>query len=186
MVSGLIVAICLFAASAFSMRGAGVRSHGSVYYLIWETDSLQASSALVEVQGGAGFVMKNGVAIDVYFSLSDAQAAKSSLETYCKQIVILEGIFDNSVSSILWAGLHHVKGWQEALQNGATQSVVRSGLQDVAKKLAFYAKNAKDMKAAKIANELQILTTDVIYAQKLRYFLCSVCERLVERSEMMQ
>ena len=184
MVSGLIVATCLFAATAFSMGISGKTSNRSIYYLIWKTDSVQAGSAVIEVQGGAGFATCDGVAIDVYLSLSDAEAAKSSLESYNNQIILRKCTLDDGVSNIVLTGLRHVKGWQDALQNGVKQSVVRAGLQEIAKTLAFYAKEAKDVQAGRIANELQALSAGIIYVQELRYFSCAAYERLLEVGEI--
>ncbi len=185
-VSGLIVVICLFVATVFSTKNNDKESPYSVYYLIWETDSVQAGSATVEVQGGAGFCMQDGVAIDVYFSYVEAQRAKSSLESdkEKERVVLQEYKFDTHVSSVIVTGLRHIKGWQAALQNGAKQSVVRTGLQEIAKTLAFYSKESKDVQAGRIAKELQTLTVGVIYVQELRYFLCDVCETMVEAGEI--
>ncbi len=182
----LCLSVCaVFVALAVVLSLGGKNDGGiavkTVYYVVQETKSVEASSAQITLRGGAGYAIADGVAFEVYFSEEEAKQTLRGLEReYCGIMVYpLELLFLSAEDAYAYSVLEVVGGWTKVLQNGGAQATVREGLESVVRQLSWRAKKEKSDFLSMLCGELRgCLEENILYVDALRRFTCFGCEEL--------
>ena len=179
-ISGILMAISLF----FSSMVAKWQASGNgqiVYFLTVRSDSVRASAGWISLQGGAGYVLSDGVALDVYFSLADAEKAMDRVLVEQEGLSVDEYVFSTDMPAAFVGCLRAVKGCIRALEDGASQSSVQEILEKQADMMVYLSQECDVLAIGAAAKSLRCITQETIYANHLRYFLCETCESIAKR-----
>ena len=192
--AALIVFSCALSASiAFSEVRIFRREF---HFVVILTDKIEVSAGLSALDGGAGYVMKTGdsVALGVYFSLAQAESVKSVASERYERVAVVsvgtEKLYFQSrrekenaekilaAFSTLYEYLRLVFDECTRLETGGTQESSKRILESAARQLSFLGEENESgdevfsAVCKKASGELLEVVEEVVYAQKLRSFLC--------------
>ena len=170
------------------------------YFLVSDGRSVQVSTEMIELQGGAGYTLcyDNGeyAAYSVYFTEEEIKTAQNSVaqtgenakivvvsskslylktQKEKKQTAAISGAFES-----LYGCMQVLNGEIARLENGATQESSKRILQTLARQFSFLGKTYAETvagyeKACENAQERLLESTQgVVYAKELRYVLCEL------------
>lgn len=179
-ISSILVVVSLF----FSMRIVKEQAHNDVqmvYFLTARTDSVAASAGWISLRGGAGYVTCDGVALDVYFSLDDAQKARDRQSGVCDTLTINACAVSSDIPNAFLGCLQTIKMCLAALENGATQDSVRAMLEEQAELMEYLSQESGVPAIGKAVSALREKAQGTIYCNQLRYYLCETCESIAKR-----
>lgn len=180
LISGIFVAVSLFFSSLIASRQ--LRGDGRiVYFLMMRTDSVQAGASWISLQGGAGYVTSDGVALDVYFSQNDAEEALYRLSSVGGTLTVDAYVLPADLPEAFLGCLQVVGDCVSALESGATQSSARRVLEKQADIMAYLSQTSGLGAVGRAANDVRTIAQETIYASRLRYFLCETCESIAKR-----
>ena len=154
----------------------------TAYFIVEKTDSVSASSAILSMRGGAGYITTSGgVAFNVYFSSKEAELVYQSLlpefpsaeiHTYVKY-----GEFDDDAKFLL-SVIRAVVGWEQVLKDGVSQQRIAKGLEEIDSMLSFRALETGDSRCRDISLVLKECLSGMVTLEKVRYFLCYATEKV--------
>ncbi len=179
LISGIFVAVSLLFSSVIAKVQAGGDGQ-VVYFLTMRTDSVQSVAGWISLQGGAGYVTSDGVALDVYFSQNDAEMAMDRVSSIHGGLSLDEYVFFADLPAAFLTSLQVVGGCVSALEKGATQASVRRVLEQQADLMAYLSRMSGLRAIGRAATGLKALARETIYANRLRYFLCETCESIAK------
>lgn len=179
----------------------------SFHFVVLRTEKIEVSAGLSELDGGAGYVMKSGegVALGVYFSLSQAERVREEASMRYEPLVVLSFSTEKfrfhsrhekenadkiiAAFSTLHEYLRLVFDECTRLETGGTQESSKRIVSGVARQLAYLGKENEGAdgafaKACKNASEeLFNAAEGIVYASKLRAFLCKYAEEYLSLAE---
>lgn len=170
------------------------------YFLVSNGESVQASTEMISLQGGAGYALVHGsdtyAAYAVYFSKDESMDAQSSVLEMGKNAKIVEvsctplylktekekanapmimGAFES-----FYGCMQVLNGEIKRLERGATQESSRCILQTLSRQFSFLKKQYAE-KVAGYGNAcenaekgLSEILSNIVYAKDLRYLLCEL------------
>ncbi len=170
----------------------------SFYFLVVDEVHIQASTAEIQYDGGAGFLLdyddKEYLALAVYMKNSEAEQAKLAVAnkyTNAKIVRLSSGNLyikhkaqKNQVHKLIGAlestygNMQVLNGEITRLANGATQSSSKRVLSHIADNLRYLEQENKEhfpafsSVCAQTLQNLEEYTKDIVYAQNLRFLLC--------------
>ena len=164
------------------LKTSATKSVRAVYFVLTETESVQASAGEISLRGGAGYPIDGGVAFGVYFSLKEAEAAtveisKEYANTYIRNYSI-KTLDKKGNLGVIFTSLQLVQGWIDVLEKGGRQSVVKNGLSEISSVLIKKGEDCKDILSFELGEELEEIASKTVFASELRFFLCSACDRI--------
>ncbi len=206
-VAGIVVGVLsvLFTCSAFlyakTLESAQtVGTEKNFYFLVSDSNSLEVSTQITRLQGGAGYSLlyEEGeyAAYSVYFSENESLAAQSSVaqtgesaeilvvksaplylktKKQKKHAALIGGAFES-----LYGCMQVLNGEIKRLERGATQESSKRILQTLSRQFSFlgkeYAERVAGYKEACENAEKRLLeaTAGIVYAKDLRYILCEL------------
>ena len=172
----------------------------SFYFLVSETEHVEAGSLGVKLEGGAGYLFdydgRTWVVWAVYFNEQDGKTVQASTSFNGKETKLLEVSIDRLYLKSAWEKKHaslyenameclygciEVLGLEiERLDNGATQRSSMETLQILLKQLRYLSEFYKgefssyaDM-CVQAVKALESIIQEVIYTKDLRYLLCDL------------
>ena len=212
--SAVVVAVAvLFSVSvglyAFFLNGLQYYSiEKSFYFLVDNSTHIDACVATSTLQGGAGYIVDDGVreysAMSVYLTKSAGEVAQNGLvgeRSYSLLEKRVDGLYFKTLehkqkkARILSAFrclddcIQVLNGEIRRLEDRATQQSTKSVLNDLAKQFVFLAQEyQKDFPkyavlCEKVGEKINALTKSIVYARDLRYLCCSACDGFVQLSE---
>ncbi|MBQ8375169.1 MAG: hypothetical protein IJX98_06340 [Clostridia bacterium] len=195
----VIALVCLLVVGAgftlaIWLSGSQSAAGYSFYFLVYQTDSLQASQSDIRLQGGAGYLMDTGVAFSVYFEESTAESVRNRIvKDYPTATVkcLKTGNFrlcgseqrDRIIGEYtsFYGVLKSLERTVELLENGQTQNKIKNLLHDLCDWLDYFSRES-EVELGKVvqvlSNGLKEAMEGVVYADALRYSLCEACEGL--------
>ncbi len=204
--AALFVAVCgLIGYTASLTRTMTISVEKDFYYLVSESEHVEASVCFAVSSGGAGYVLETDdrqyAALSVYLSETDAFTVQATVEDTCvkkrsARCLYLRKRRDKNAASYIRGGFQTLYGWLTVLEGeinrlsgGCTQQSCWHTLNGLRKQMRYAAKaNETYFPAfAKVCDSgavvLENLTQNIIYAKDLRYLLCSLCEEYCRLSE---
>ena len=170
------------------------------YFLVSDYESVEVSTQMIGLQGGAGYslIYQNGeyAAYSVYFTESESRAAQSSVtQTGARAEIVtvtssplylktpkqkktakfIAGAFEN-----LYGCMQVLNGEISRLEHGATQESSKRILKTLSRQFSFlgkeYAETVSGYKETceNAEKRLSEATASVVYAKDLRYLLCEL------------
>ncbi len=181
----------------------------SFYFLVVDEVHIQASTAEIQYDGGAGFLLdyddKEYLALSVYMKNSEAEQAKLAIVnkyTGAKIIQLNSGNLHmknrtqkNQANKIIGAlestygNMQVLNGEIARLANGATQSSSKRILLHIADNLHYLEQENRDIfpalstVCAQTLQNLEEYTKDIVYAKNLRFLLCEWSVAYMQLSE---
>lgn len=177
-----------------------VGTEKNFYFLVSDSNSIEASTQLTKLQGGAGYSLfykdNEYAAYSVYFSENESAAAQSSVSKtgesaeivlvtssplylktvkQKKQAAVILGAFES-----LYGCMQVLNGEIARLERGATQESSKRILQTLSRQFTFLGKEYSERVAGyketceNAQKRLSEATADVVYAKDLRYVLCEL------------
>ena len=187
-----------YAKSLENAQTVGAEKH--FYFLVSNEESVQASTEMISLQGGAGYALVQEkdtyAAYAVYFSENDSMDAQSSVlemgqstkivEVSCAPLYLktakekeraklIAGAFES-----LYGCMQVLNGEIKRLERGATQESSKRILQTLFKQFSFLKKQYAERvagygNACKNAKKrLSESISNIVYAKDLRYLLCEL------------
>lgn len=203
MVAGVLSISFTFSALLYAKTLENVQTAGkerNFYFLVSDTSSLEVSTQIIGLQGGAGYSLtyQDGeyAAYSVYFSENESRDAQSSVAKIGesaeivtvtssplylktakqkKQAATISGAFES-----LYGCMQVLNGEIARLERGATQESSKRILQMLSRQFAFLGKEYEETvsgykKTCENAEKrLLEATSGVVYAKDLRYILCEL------------
>ena len=183
--------------SAYLGNATVMGTETAFYLLVSDSTHTQASAELVQLSGGAGYILsqngKDCVAYSAYSKESDCVLAKDSVEEGsivrldCGQLYFKGK--DKGKANAVYGTMQSLYGCisvleQEIarLERGATQESSKRILSTLGKQFAYLSKNCEGVASeyAYACNNayktIETLCEDIVYASKLRHLHCSLCE----------
>ena len=172
----------------------------SFHFVVILTEKTEVSAGLSGLDGGAGYVIKTGegVALGVYFSLSQAEQVKEEAEKRYNPVEIVSFTTEKfrfqskkeksnaskivAAFSTLYEYLRLVFDEITRLETGGTQESSKRILKTAARQIFYLGEeNEKADKefslvCSSASVELLELASDIVYAKELRTFLCKYAE----------
>lgn len=204
-----IALCCAFSASvSFATERQFIRGF---HFVVIVTDKMQAAAGWNALDGGAGYVMQSGegVAIGVYFSLSDAQSVQKKACEYYPRVEVetrrverlrfLDRTEKRNADKLVaaYATLYEYFRllFQESVRllEGGTQESSKRILRSAGEQLVFLGESNAAVdegfaSVCKLAGEdLQTICKESVLVKDLRYFLCKYAEEylsLIGRYEL--
>ena len=191
---------------AFSLYRVKVYDVSKTFYFLAVGEvHIQASTAEIQYDGGAGYLLdyqdKEYVALAVYLQGDEIEAVQASVSND----------YENAKILTLRSGKLYMKGLQKArakrivgaleslygnmqvlsleisrLANGATQSTSKCILSSIERNLRFLGAENVDIFPAysvvcnQASDLLKSYTEDIVYVKDLRYLLCETCMEYIE------
>ena len=203
MVAGILcVSFTLFAfVYAKTLENAKtVGTEKNFYFLVSDRGSVEVSTQMIELQGGAGYSLfyEGGeyAAYSVYFSENESRVAQSSVAKIGEnaEIVIVKSAplylkttkqkkYAATISGAfesLYGCMQVLNGEISRLERGATQESSKRILQTLSRQFSFlgkeYAERVAGYKEACENAKKRLLeaTAGIVYAKDLRYILCEL------------
>ncbi len=211
-VTGILstVFVCAFILYAYFLIGIETVSlNKSFYFLVSENTHVEASTHIIEQNGGAGYLLEAGereyVVFSVYLKESDGQAVLSKVGALEENVSIVEqrigklyfktrsekekkeqitGVFRS-----LYGCIEVLDKEIARLSNGATQESSKRVLGVLYKQLNYIAIETKAVfpqmseLCKNVAQKLFSFTQDIVYVKDLRYLQCEMCNKYVKLGE---
>lgn len=177
-----------------------VGTEKNFYFLVSDSNSIEVSTQITKLQGGAGYSLiyeeNEYAAYSVYFSENESRAAQSSVtqtgesaeivvvksaplylktKKQKKHAALIGGAFES-----LYGCMQVLNGEISRLERGATQESSKRILQTLSRQFSFLEKKYAERvagyaKACENAQKrLEEATKGVVYAKDLRYILCEL------------
>ena len=148
----------------------------TVYFVVYPTESVEASTSEISLRGGAGYALTGeAVAFGVYFSQDEASGCKDRLCTQYPAVRVKACLFslkEEGLTNTLYGILRVMDGWIKALENGTRQSVVKNGLAEVAGLVYRVGVESGKTVFCDFSKEILAISEGIVYASELRYLLC--------------
>ena len=152
----------------------------TVYFVVYPTESVLASTNEISLRGGAGYALADEtVAFSVYFSYDDALDVQEKLCANYPTAQVKSCRFaldDRALTNTLYGILQVIDGWINALDDGARQSVVKNGLAEVAGLLHHVGVESGKTIFFDFFQQVLDVSEDIVYASELRYLLCATID----------
>lgn len=181
----------------------------SFYFLVVDEVHIQASTAEIQYDGGAGFLLdyddKEYLALSVYMKNGEAEQAKLAVAnkyTDAKIVKVSSGNLhmknkaqkhqaNNIIGALesMYGNMQVLNGEIARLANGATQSSSKRILSHIADNLRYLEKenrehfSALSTVCAQTLQGLEEYTKDIVYARNLRFLLCEWSVAYMQLSE---
>ena len=175
----------IFVLCATMFRGnarQAVLRERTVYFLVYPTESVEASSGEISLRGGAGYPYLDGmVAFGVYLDLEKGEEALRSVALEYPSASLMVKVVSWNLGECweaVYGCLSVLDGWIEALENGARQSVVKAGITETSKTLDYIRRVYDEVLLEELSAGLVEAADGVLYASDLRWLLCLGCDKL--------
>lgn len=194
--------LCYAVYAIFLSRIEKVELERTFYFLISDSTHIEASTHAALSQGGAGYLLNYGkedyVAYSVYFNEEDAESvcANVSDTSIVKKVsgtLYLKNKKDKQNSRIyknaldnLYEVIKVLNEWTTTLERGMTQQAIKRELRVLSSHCKCLYKTYADgfPPCAKLFEragvELEKISSDTVYASKLRYILCELSDGYVD------
>ena len=211
-VTGIVstVFVCAFVLYAYFFIGIEtVALNKSFYFLVSENTHVEASTHIIEQNGGAGYLLEQAdreyVVFSVYLKESDGQSVLAKVGALEKNVSIIERKVEKlyfktrqekekaeqitGVFRSLYGCIEVLNNEIDRLSNGATQESSERIVNVLCKQLNYIALETEkifpEMSALckNTAEKLFALTEGIIYVKDLRYLQCEMCYKYVKLGE---
>ena len=178
--------------SAFLTRAVSIPLHKSFYFLVSASTHIQASTYMVSMYGGSGYILteddREYVVYSVYLNEQDAITVQANLsdetdlKVYSIDNVYLrnkKSMYDIKATFDIFYNWITIVDYEIArLSHGGTQQSSQHTLQLLKKQMEYCSKAQPQNFSTVCQVGVEILdeiTNDVIYVTDLRYLLCALC-----------
>ena len=208
----IAIYLCSFVITAFSLSYAlvlrEVEASGTeriFYFLVSENPHLQVSTIEIQLENGAGYLLKDGnkeyTALSVYLRSSESEKALQSANKRFSDLKIIpvesgklyfSSRLDKKRAPKILGGLNTLFGCMQVidyeikrLEEGATQQSVKRVLQEIEGTIVFLGKDNEFFSSVckSTATALNKSVSDIVYLKDLRYLLCEICSAYKNISE---
>jgi hypothetical protein len=208
----IAIYLCSFVITAFSLSYAlvlrEVEASGTeriFYFLVSENPHLQVSTIEIQLENGAGYLLKDGnkeyTALSVYLRSSESEKALQSASKRFSDLKIIpvesgklyfSSRLDKKQAPKILGGLNTLFGCMQVidyeikrLEEGATQQSVKRVLQEIEGTIVFLGQDNEFFSSVckSTATALNKSVSDIVYLKDLRYLLCELCSAYKNISE---
>ena len=208
----IAIYLCSFVITAFSLSYAlvlrEVEASGTeriFYFLVSENPHLQVSTIEIQLENGAGYLLKDGnkeyTALSVYLRSSESEKALQSANKRFSDLKIIpvesgklyfSSRLDKKQAPKILGGLNTLFGCMQVidyeikrLEEGATQQSVKRVLQEIEGTIVFLGRDNEFFSSVckSTATALNKSVSDIVYLKDLRYLLCEICSAYKNISE---
>ena len=208
----IAIYLCSFVITAFSLSYAlvlrEVEASGTeriFYFLVSENPHLQVSTIEIQLENGAGYLLKDGnkeyTALSVYLRSSESEKALQSANKRFSDLKIIpvesgklyfSSRLEKKQAPKILGGLNTLFGCMQVidyeikrLEEGATQQSVKRVLQEIEGTIVFLGHDNEFFSSVckSTATALNKSVSDIVYLKDLRYLLCELCSAYKNISE---
>ena len=208
----IAIYLCSFVITAFSLSYAlvlrEVEASGTeriFYFLVSENPHLQVSTIEIQLENGAGYLLKDGnkeyTALSVYLRSSESEKALQSANKRFSDLKIIpvesgklyfSSRLEKKQAPQILGGLNTLFGCMQVidyeikrLEEGATQQSVKRVLQEIEGTIVFLGQDNEFFSSVckSTAAALNKSVSDIVYLKDLRYLLCEICSAYKNISE---